>query len=82
MCKTHGKKYTICIHKIPGNVHIVNPLKNRSGILDTGCTSVADAKHDADCFTNTSLPSEKVFMLPDKIKIKATMQSKHNLWPL
>jgi hypothetical protein len=47
-------------------------LKNRSGILDTGCALGAGAKHDADCFHNTSLPSEKVFMLPDKKKIKAT----------
>jgi hypothetical protein len=58
-------------------------LKNRSRILDTGCTSGTDAKHDADCFHDTGLPSEKVFMLLDKTKIKATnkMQLKHNLWP-
>ncbi len=24
--KTHGKKYTICINTISGNVHIVGPL--------------------------------------------------------
>jgi hypothetical protein len=58
-------------------------LKNRSGILDKGCTSGAAAKHDADCFHDTGLPFEKVFMLPDKTKIKATnkMWLKHNLWP-
>jgi hypothetical protein len=58
-------------------------LKNRSDILDTGCTSGAGAKHDADCFQDTGLPSEKVFMLPDKTKSKAAnkMQLKHNLWP-
>jgi hypothetical protein len=58
-------------------------LKNRSGILDTGCTLVVGAKQDADCFHDTGLPSEKVFMLPDKTKIKATnkMRLKHNLWP-
>jgi hypothetical protein len=58
-------------------------LRNRSGILDTGCTSGAGAKHDADCFHNTSLPSKKVFMLPDKTRIRATnkMRLKHNLRP-
>jgi hypothetical protein len=57
--------------------------RNRFGILDTGCTSGAGAKHDADCFHDTGLPSEKVFMLPDKTRIRATkkMQLKHNLWP-
>jgi hypothetical protein len=41
------------------------------------------AKQDADCFHNTSLPSKKVFMLPDKKMIRATdnMQVKHNLRP-
>ncbi len=58
-------------------------LKNRSGILDTGCTSGAGAEHDADCFHNTGLLSKKVFMLPDKTKIRATnkMWLKHNLQP-
>ncbi len=58
-------------------------LRNRSGILNTGCTSGAGAKHDVDCFHNTGLPSAKVFMLLDKTKIKATnkMQLKHNLLP-
>jgi hypothetical protein len=57
--------------------------RNRSGILDTGCTSGAGAEHDMDCFHNTSLPSEKVFMLPDKTRIRATtkMRLKHNLRP-
>jgi hypothetical protein len=41
-------------------------IKNRSGTLDTGCTSGTGAEHDTDCLLNTSLPSEKVFMLPDK----------------
>jgi hypothetical protein len=41
------------------------------------------AKHDADCFLNTGLQSEKVFMLPDKTRIRASkkMRLKHNLWP-
>jgi hypothetical protein len=41
------------------------------------------AKHDADCFHDTGLPSEKVFMLPDKARIRATnkMRLKHNLQP-
>ena len=58
-------------------------LKNKSGILDMGCTLGAGTKHDADCFHDTGLPSEKVFMLPDKAKIKATnkMQLKQHLWP-
>jgi hypothetical protein len=47
-------------------------LKNRYGILDTGCTLGMGAKHDADCFHDTGLLSKKVFMLPDKTKIKAT----------
>jgi hypothetical protein len=46
-------------------------LKNRSGILDTGCTSGAGAEHGSDCFHDTSLPFEKVIMLPDKMKIRA-----------
>jgi hypothetical protein len=58
-------------------------LKIRSSILDTGCTSGTGAKHDVDYFHDTGLLSKKVFMLPDKTKIKATnkMRSKHNLWP-
>ncbi len=48
-----------------------------------GCTLGAGAEHDKNCFHNTSLPSEKVLMLSDRTKIKATnkMQLKHNLWP-
>ncbi len=58
-------------------------MRNRSGILDTGCTLSMGAKHNADCFHNTGLPSEIVFMLPDKRRIRATtkMRLKHNLWP-
>jgi hypothetical protein len=57
-------------------------LANQTSILDTGCTSGMGAEHDAYCFHNTGLPSKKVFMLPDKTKIKTTnkMQLKHNLW--
>jgi hypothetical protein len=46
-----------------------------------GCTLEVGAKHNADCFHDTGLPSEKVSMLPDKTKIKATikMRLKHNL---
>ncbi len=41
------------------------------------------AKRNADCFLNTGLPSEKVLMLPDKTRIRASkkMQLKHNLQP-
>jgi hypothetical protein len=56
-------------------------IRNRSGILDTGCTLGAGAEHNADCFHDTGLPSEKVFMLPDKTRISASknMRIKHNL---
>ena len=56
-------------------------VANRSGILDTGCTSGAGAEMDMDSFHDTGLPSKKVFMLPDKSKIPATkiMRLKHNL---
>jgi hypothetical protein len=60
-------------------------LKNRSGILDTGCTLGAGAKRKAIIFfRDTGLPSNKVFMLPDKMrKIKSTnkMHLKNNLRP-
>jgi hypothetical protein len=56
-------------------------ITNRSGILDTGCTSGAGAERDMDCFHDTGLQSKKVFMLPDTSKISATkiMRLKHNL---
>ena len=56
-------------------------IANRTGILDTGCTLGAGAEKDMDCFHDTGLPSNKVFMLPNKTKIKATkmMQLKHKL---
>jgi hypothetical protein len=56
---------------------------NRSGILDTGCTLGMGAKHNVDYFHNSGLPSEKVFMLPDKTRIRASkkMRLKHNLRP-
>ncbi len=49
--------------------------------MDTGCTSGAGAEKDMDCFHDTGLPSNKVFILPDKTKIKATktIQLKHKL---
>ena len=48
-----------------------------------GCTLGVGAEHDVDWSHNIGLPSKKVFMLPDKTKIKATnkMWLKHNLWP-
>jgi hypothetical protein len=57
--------------------------RNRSRILDTGCTPGVGAKHNAYCFHNTGLPSEKVLMLPDKTRIRALkkMWLKHNLHP-
>jgi hypothetical protein len=58
-------------------------IMNRSGILDTGCTLGMGAKHNADFPHNTSLQSKKIFMLPDKTRIRATnkMRLKHNLRP-
>jgi hypothetical protein len=58
-------------------------IRNRSSILVTGCTLGVGAKHNMDCFHNTSLPLEKVFLLPDKTRIRATnkMRLKHNLQP-
>ena len=44
-------------------------VANQSGILSTGCTLGASAEKDVDCFYDTGLPSRKVFMLPDKLKI-------------
>jgi hypothetical protein len=56
-------------------------IANCRGILDTGCTLGTGAEKDMDCFHDTGLPSNKVFMLLDKTKIKAmkTMQLKHKL---
>jgi hypothetical protein len=58
-------------------------IRNQSSILDTGCTLGAGVKQDVDYFHDTGLPSEKVFMLPDKTRIRASkkMQLKHNLRP-
>ncbi len=46
-----------------------------------GCTLGMGAEKDMDCFHDTGLPSVKVFMLPDKLKVKTTktMWLKHNL---
>jgi hypothetical protein len=58
-------------------------ISNRTGILDTGCSSGAGAEKDIDLFIDTGFPLEKIFMLPDKTMIKATqrMQLRHNLRP-
>lgn len=49
--------------------------------MDSGCTLGARAEKDMNCFHDTRLLSTKVYMLPDKSKIKVTkkMQFKHNL---
>jgi hypothetical protein len=56
-------------------------IRNRSSIMDTGSTLCMGAKHNVDCFHNTGLLSKKVFMLPDKTRIRATnkMRLKHDL---
>jgi hypothetical protein len=55
--------------------------KARTGILDTGATSGAGRPEDAELFENTGQPSIKVFMLPDKSKVRAThkMLLKHKI---
>jgi hypothetical protein len=57
--------------------------RNQSGTLDTGCTLGAGDEHNAECSHNTGLLSEKVFMLLDKTRIRASkkMRLKHNLRP-
>jgi hypothetical protein len=40
--------------------------------MDTGATSGVAAKHDTKAMEDTGQPSAKVFMLPDKSKIRAT----------
>jgi hypothetical protein len=49
--------------------------------MDTGTTSGAAAEPNIEALENTGLPSTKVFMLPDKSKIRATqkMLLKHKL---
>ena len=53
----------------------------RTGILDTGATSGAGRPEDAELFENTGQQSTKVFMLPDKSKVRAThkMLLKHKI---
>jgi hypothetical protein len=58
-------------------------MRDQSGTLNTGCTLGAGAKYNTDCFHDTGLPSEKVFMLPNKTRIRALkkMWLKYNLLP-
>ncbi len=55
--------------------------KMQTGILDTGTTSGARRPEDADAFEYTGQPSTKVFMLPDKSRVRAMhkMLLKHKL---
>jgi hypothetical protein len=55
--------------------------KARTGILDTGATSGAGRLEDAEAFEHTGQPSTKVFMLPDKSRVRAThkMLLKHRI---
>jgi hypothetical protein len=61
--------------------HKIANRKMRTGILDTGATSGAGQPEDADAFEHTGQPSTKVFMLPDKSRVRATykMLLKHKL---
>ncbi len=71
----------------PGNkiaTHWSCKIANRkiqTGILDTGATSGTGWPEDADAFEHTGQPSTKVFMLPDKNRVRATykMLLKHKL---
>jgi hypothetical protein len=65
-------------------VHWACKIANRkmqTGILDTGATSGAGQPEIADDFKHTGQPSTKVFMLPDKSRVRATykMLLKHKL---
>jgi hypothetical protein len=53
----------------------------QTGILDTGTTLGAGRPEDKDAFEYTGQPSTKVFMLPDKSRVRAThkMLLKHKL---
>jgi hypothetical protein len=53
----------------------------QTGILDTGATSGAGWPEDANAFKYTGQPSTKVFMLPDKSRVRAThkMLLKHKV---
>jgi hypothetical protein len=46
--------------------------KMQTGILDTGATSGTGWPEDADAFKYTGQPSTKVFMFPDKSRVRAT----------
>jgi hypothetical protein len=80
----------LAIKAIPQNQRTKNKITKKwkqkvakqSSIFDMGCTLGAGTEKDVDCFYDTGLPSRKVFMLPEKLKITATkkMQLKHNLW--
>jgi hypothetical protein len=53
----------------------------QTGILDTGATSGTGWSKDTDAFKNTGQPSTKVFMLPDKSRVRVNhkMLIKHKL---
>jgi len=55
--------------------------KARTGILDTGATSGAGRPEDAEFFEYMGQPSTKMFMLPDKSRVRAThkMLLKHKI---
>ncbi len=84
---THKKENLSVMLSGPSNkiaAHWARKIANRkarTGILDTGATSGAGRLEDAELFENTGQPSTKVFMLPDKSKVRATqkMLLKHKI---
>ncbi len=61
--------------------HKIENQKMQTEILDTITTSGAGRPEDTDVFKYTDQPSTKVFMLPDKSRVRAThkMLLKHKL---
>ncbi len=75
---------TIRAKQQDSTAHWVRKIANRKvcpGILDTSTTSGAGRPEDAELFEYTGQPSTKVFMLPDKSKVRAThkMLLKHKI---
>ena len=72
-----GSRNKIAVHW----AHKIANQKAQTGLLDKGATSGAGRPEDAEFFEHTGQPSIKVFMLPDKSRVRAThkMLLKHKL---